>query len=108
MTDSKFEKLDRMRADIQRDKDKVTMLLERIKQKEARLKDAEGSAILDDVWSYNLTPEQVSEFLKLAASGKIDAIIKGAPPVANVRTPIVPDDDEDDEIDETEDNEDEE
>ncbi len=106
MTDGKLEKLERMRADIQRDRDKVTMLLERIKQKEAKLKEAEGSVILDDVWSYNLTPEQLREFLKLVASGKMTMPVKEAEPVTNTKKPVVPDDDEED--DETEENEDEE
>ena len=38
-----FEKLERMRADIQKDKEKVTELLERIKVKEAKLKEAEAN-----------------------------------------------------------------
>ena len=107
MADSKFEKLDRMRADIQRDREKVARMLEQIKHKEAKLKEAEATVILADVGSYNMTPEQLSEFLKLAASGKLEAIMKGAAPVVNTRTPVTFDD-EDEDIDDTEDNEDEE
>ena len=54
-----------------------------------------------------MTPEQLSEFLKLAATGRLDAILKNTVSVTNTRTPVVPDDDEE-ENDETEDNEDEE
>ncbi len=81
-------------------------MLEQIKHKEAKLKEAEATVILADVGSYNMTPEQLSEFLKLAASGRLDAILKNTVPVTNTRTPIVPDDEE--EFEETEENEDEE
>lgn len=107
MADSKFEKLDRMRADIQRDREKVARMLEQIKRKEAKLKEAEATVILADVGSYNMTPEQLSEFLRLAASGRLDAIIKNTVPVTSTRTPVDLDDDED-ETDETEENENEE
>ena len=107
MADSKFEKLDRMRADIQRDREKVARMLEQIKHKEAKLKEAEATVILADVGSYNMTPEQLSDFLKLAASGRLDAILKNTVPVTSTRTRVVTDDDEE-ETDETEENEDEE
>lgn len=107
MADSRFEKLDRMRADIERDREKVARMQEQIKHKEAKLKEAEATVILADVGSYHMTPEQLSEFLKLAASGRLDAIMKNSAPVTNARTPVVPDDDEE-ENEETEDNGDEE
>ncbi len=107
MAEGKFEKLDRMRADIERDREKVARMQEQIKQKEAKLKEAEATVILADVGSYHMTPEQLNEFLKLAASGRLDAVLKNTAPVTNTRTPVVPDDDED-EDEETEDNEDEE
>ena len=88
MADSKFEKLDRMRADIQRDREKVARMLEQIKHKEAKLKEAEATVILADVGSYNMTPEQLSDFLKLAASGRLDAILKNTVPVTSTRTPV--------------------
>ncbi|MCR5406094.1 MAG: DUF4315 family protein [Lachnospiraceae bacterium] len=107
MAESKFEKLDRMRADIQRDRERVARMLEQIKQKEAKLKEAEATVILDEVGSYKMTPEQLTDFLKLIASGKLEAVMGNHNTIADTKTPIVPDDDED-ENDETEDNEDEE
>ena len=70
-------------------------------------KEAEATVILADVGSYNMTPEQLSEFLKLATSGRLDAILKNTVPVTNTRSQVVPDDDEE-EFEETEENEDEE
>ena len=78
----KYDKLDRMRADIQKDRDKVTELLERIKQKEARLKEAEASQIVADVGALNMTPEQLGEFLALIQSGKLNAMMSGNVPVS--------------------------
>lgn len=73
-----FEKLERMRADIQKDKEKVTELLERIKVKEAKLKEAEANQIVADVGALNMSPEQLSEFLALIKSGQISAIMSGS------------------------------
>ncbi len=73
----KYDKLERMRADIQRDKDKVAKLLEQIKHKEARLKVAENSQIVADVGALKLSPEQLGEFLALIESGKISAFMNG-------------------------------
>lgn len=71
----RFEKLDRMRADIQRDRDKVAELLERIKVKEAKLKEAEASQIVAEVGALNMTPEQLAEFLELVKAGKISTFM---------------------------------
>ena len=79
----KYDKLDRMRADIQKDRDKVTELLERIKQKEARLKEAEASQIVADVGALNMSPEQLGEFLALIQSGQLSAMLNGNVPVAS-------------------------
>ena len=107
MAESKFEKLDRMRDDIQRDRDRVAKMLEQIKRKEAKLKEAEGIVILNEVGSYNMTPEQLTDFLKLIASGKLGEIMGESNTVATTKNPVVTDDDEE-ETEETEDNEDEE
>lgn len=59
MADVKYEKLDRIREDIKRDKAKVAKLQEQIKVKEAKLKEAEASQIVADVGAMNMTPEQL-------------------------------------------------
>lgn len=108
----KYDKLDRMRADIQKDKDKVTELLERIKQKEARLKDAEASQIVADVSALNMTPEQLGEFLALIQSGKLSSVMSGTTPtggtVSNAYASTSDDADSDEDFDDMEDIEDEE
>ena len=77
MAETKFEKLDHMREDIKKDKDKVARLLEQIKRKEMKLKETEADTIVAQVLSYNMTPEQLDEFLKLMNSGKLNSLLKG-------------------------------
>ncbi len=77
VAETKFEKLDHMREDIKKDKDKVARLLEQIKRKEMKLKETEADTIVAQVLSYNITPEQLDEFLKLMHSGKLNSLLKG-------------------------------
>ena len=77
MADVKYEKLDRIREDIKRDKAKVAKLQEQIKVKEAKLKEAEASQIVADVGAMNLTPEQLGEFLALIQSGNLNELLSG-------------------------------
>ena len=77
MADVRYEKLDRIREDIKRDKAKVTKLQEQIKVKEAKLKEAEASQIVADVGAMNLTPEQLGEFLALIQSGNLNELLSG-------------------------------
>ncbi len=72
MQENKYEKLDRMRADIARDREKIAKLQELIRQKEIKLKEAEASRIVADVSELNLTPEELGEFLTMIKSGKLD------------------------------------
>jgi len=108
----KYDKLDRMRADIQKDRDKVTELLERIKIKEAKLKEAEASQIVADVSALNMTPEQLGEFLALIQSGKLNSVMSGAAPasgtVGSAYTSTSETDEDSDDFDDMEDIEDEE
>ena len=73
----KYEKLDRIREDIKRDRAKVAKLQEQIKIKEAKLKEAEASQIVADVGAMNLTPEQLGEFLALIQSGNLNELLSG-------------------------------
>ena len=77
MADVRYEKLDRIREDIKRDKAKVAKLQEQIKVKEAKLKEAEASQIVADVGAMNLTPEQLGEFLALIQSGNLNKLLSG-------------------------------
>ena len=77
MADVKYEKLDRIREDIKRDKAKVAKLQEQIKVKEAKLKEAEASQIVADVGAMNMTPVQLGEFLALIQSGNLNELLSG-------------------------------
>lgn len=77
MADVRYEKLDRIREDIKRDKAKVAKLQEQIKVKEAKLKEAEASQIVADVSAMNMTPEQLGEFLALIQSGNLNELLSG-------------------------------
>ena len=77
MADVRYEKLDRIREDIKRDKAKVVKLQEQIKAKEAKLKEAEASQIVADVGAMNMTPEQLGEFLALIQSGGLQELLSG-------------------------------
>ncbi len=74
MIENKYEKLERMRTDLARDKEKLLKLQEQVKIKEIKLKEAEATRIVADVNELNLTPEQLGEFLMLIQSGKIDML----------------------------------
>ena len=76
MAETRFEKLDHMRQDIKKDKDKVARLLEQIKRKEMKLKETEADTIVAQVLSYDMRPEQLDEFLKVMHSGKLNSLLK--------------------------------
>lgn len=76
MADVKYEKLDRIREDIRRDKEKLAKLQGQIKAKEAKLKEAEASQIIADVGAMNMSPEQLGEFLALIQSGDLNKLLK--------------------------------
>jgi len=77
MADNKYDKLERIRADIQKDREKVAKMQEQIKQKEAKLKEAEATQIVADVGAMNMSPEQLGEFLALIQSGKLEQLLGG-------------------------------
>ena len=77
MADVKYEKLDRIREDIKRDRAKVARLQEQIKIKEAKLKEAEANQIVADVGAMNMSPEQLAEFLTLIQSGGLHELLSG-------------------------------
>ena len=66
-----YEKLDKLRAEVERNKKRIEDDKAKLRISEQKLKEAEESQILADVGAMRLTPEQVAEFLKLATSGKL-------------------------------------
>ena len=103
MADVRYEKLDRIREDIKRDKAKVAKLQEQIKIKEAKLKEAEANQIVADVGAMNMSPEQLGEFLALIQSGGLHDLLSGKTQVAAEDSSDAMTDDNDDFYDEEED-----
>ena len=73
----KYDNLERMRKDIQKDRDKIAALQEQIKVKEARLREAEATRVVADVEAMGLSPEQVGSVLDLIQSGQIRIMMNG-------------------------------
>ena len=72
-----YAKLDKLRADLQKAVMKRDEAEKKVKQLEAKLKEEENQQIVSDVASYNLSPEQLAQFLQLAGSGKLQELING-------------------------------
>ncbi len=66
-----YERLDKLRAEVERCKRKVEDDRLRLKAAEQKLQEAENSQILADVSALNLSPEQLAEFLKLVSIGQV-------------------------------------
>ena len=73
-----YEKLDKIRADLERARKKRAEADSKVKQLEQKLKEAENTQILADVGALKLTPEQLAQFLKLAANGQLPMDGSGA------------------------------
>lgn len=67
-----FERLDKMRAELERAKQRRADADAKVKTLEAKLKEAENNQIIADVNAMKLSPEQVAQFLKLVASGQLN------------------------------------
>lgn len=100
-----YEKLDKIRAELERARQRKADADAKVKQLEQKLKEAENTQILADVGALKLTPEQVAQFLQMAASGQLP--IEQSNPVEGPAT-IVATEVKDDDYDESEDFDDEE
>lgn len=76
--DNKYDKLERMRADIKKDKEKVARMLDNIKIKQAKLREAEAERIVADVEGMKMSPEELGAFLELIKAGKVPSFKKDA------------------------------
>ena len=72
-----YAKLDRLRADLQKAITKRDEADAKVKQLENKLKEEEATQIVNDVASYNMSPEQLAQFLQLANSGQLQSILNG-------------------------------
>ena len=72
-----YAKLDKLRADLKKAIMKREEADKKVKYLEAKLKEEESLQIVNDVASYNLSPEQLAQFLQLANSGKLQELLSG-------------------------------
>lgn len=76
-----YAKLDKLREDLKKAVVKRDAAEAKVKRLEEKLREEENQQIVSDVASYNLTPEQLAQFLQLANSGKLQAMISGQIPM---------------------------
>ena len=77
-----YEKLDKLRAELEKARKRRAEADAKVKQLEQRLKDAENTQILAEVGALKLSPEQLKMFLEMATSGQLGttepAVMKGS------------------------------
>ncbi len=76
-----YAKLDKLREDLKKAVAKRDSAEAKVKQLEAKLKEEENQQIVNDVASYNLSPEQLAQFLQLTKSGKLQELLSGQIPM---------------------------
>ena len=92
-----YERLDKLRAEVERCKRKVEDDRLRLKAAEQKLQEAENTQILADVGALNLSPEQLAEFLKLVSNGQVGNVgTVNTVPVAVKETDTKENDEDDD------------
>ena len=67
-----YEKLDKLRAEVEKWKARIEEDKAKLKQAEQKLQEAENNQILADVGAMNLTPEQLAQFLQLVQTGQLN------------------------------------
>ncbi len=98
-----YEKLDKLRAELGKAKQRRAEADAKVKQLEQKLKEAENTQILAEVGALKLTPEQLAQFLQMAAAGQL-----GAVQPAVLQKSIMTEQETEDDYEESEDFEDEE
>ncbi len=101
-----YEKLEKIRGDLAKAREKRDEAEAKVKQLEQRLKEAEDKQILSDVGNLNLSPEQVAEFLKLIANGQLPQTANSSGSTGYVRNETTYSTNNDDESEDLEDDED--
>lgn len=98
-----YEKLDKLRAELEKARQRRAEADAKVKQLEQRLKDAENTQILAEVGALKLSPEQLKMFLEMATSGQLGnaepMVIKGS---TEVKEDIENDDMESEDFDDDE------
>lgn len=73
-----YERLDKLREEVRRAEKRKADADKKLKTAQDRLREAESTQILADVEALHLTPEQVGQFLSMAANGQLPGIGAGA------------------------------
>ena len=73
-----FERLDKLRADVEHCRKRVEQSRMKLKEAEDKLKEAEKMQILSDVKSMNLSPEQLNALLALVSKKNSNVILSEA------------------------------
>lgn len=100
-----YAKLDKLREDLKKAVAKRDAAEAKVKRLEEKLREEENQQIVSDVASYNLTPEQLAQFLQLANSGKLQAMISGQIPMPVEEQQQTAENDKDEEEEELSDDE---
>lgn len=69
-----YERLDKLRDELRRAEKRKEDADKKLKIAQDRLREAESTQILADVEALHLTPEQVGQFLSMAANGQLPGI----------------------------------
>ncbi|SDB44996.1 protein of unknown function [Pseudobutyrivibrio sp. YE44] len=76
-----YERLDKLRAEVERIKKKIEDDKARLRAAELKLKNAENSQILADVGALNMSPEQLAQFLQLVQQGQVGNVVVAKPEI---------------------------
>ena len=74
--EDKYEKLRKIRADIDKDRAKMNKLQEQIRGKMEKLREAEATQMVSEIREMDLSPEQLGELLQMFSSGKLGTVSK--------------------------------
>ncbi len=69
-----YERLDKLRDELKRAEKRKEDADKKLKIAQDRLREAESTQILADVEALHLTPEQVGQFLSMAANGQLPGL----------------------------------
>ena len=82
-----YARLDRLRTELKKAFIKRDAAEEKVQQIEAKLKEEENRQIVCNVASYDMSPEQLAEFLKMVKDGKLQEMLNGNVPIpADIET----------------------
>ena len=73
-----FERIDRLRDELERAKMRRAEAEARVKACESKLKEAENNQIISEVAKRKLRPEELAKLLQMASDGRLEALLSGS------------------------------